>query len=160
MFKVGQTVWHIRNQRSGTVQECDGDRVYLVQDNGAELDFPASELSETPPANASRPRPADHGEAARATGPAPVRALTPRDITPEHLKVLSTVPLRTLQAVASLYERRPRAGKFSALEPHQKLNLLTEITAVPYRVMRDYLGRPGELGMLMGKGLADSQRSG
>jgi hypothetical protein len=50
--------------------------------------------------------------------------------------------------------------KFSALDVAAKLNVLTEITAVPYRVMRTYQGRPGELGMLMGKGLADSQRDG
>jgi hypothetical protein len=34
-----------------------------------------------------------------------------------------------------------------------------DITAVPYRTMREYIGRPGELGLLMGKGLADSRKT-
>ncbi len=52
MFSVGQRVWHRDGQRSGTVLECAGDRVYIEQDNGAELDFPASALTATPPAGA------------------------------------------------------------------------------------------------------------
>jgi hypothetical protein len=40
-----------------------------------------------------------------------------------------------------------------------KLNMIAEITAVPYRTMRVYRDRPGELGLLMGKGLADSQKA-
>jgi hypothetical protein len=33
----------------------------------------------------------------------------------------------------------------------------SDITAVPYRTM--YSDRPGELGLLMGKGLVDSRRT-
>jgi hypothetical protein len=69
------------------------------------------------------------------------------------------VPVRTLQAVAALFERRPGAGKFSALNVAEKLNVIAEITAVPYRTMREYSDRPGELGLLMGKGLADSRKT-
>jgi hypothetical protein len=76
-----------------------------------------------------------------------------------HVRVLGIVPVRTLQAVAALFERRPRAGKFSALDVAAKLNVITEITAVPYRTMREYSDRPGELGLLMGKGLADSRKT-
>jgi len=162
MFSVGQRVWHRSGQRSGKVLECDGDRVYIEQDNGAELDFPASDLTATPPPGAAT------GVASKtnpqATGPRvqilPGRVLTSRDITPEHVRVLSIVPVRTLQAVASVFERRQGAGKFSALDVAGKLNAIAEITAVPYRTMRDYSDRPGELGLIMGKALADSRRAG
>ena len=50
MFSVGQRVWHRDGKRSGKVLECDGGRVFIEQDNGAELDFPVSELTVGPPA--------------------------------------------------------------------------------------------------------------
>ena len=56
MFSVGQQVWHRNGQRSGTVLECDGDRVFITQENGAELDFAASDLTATPPAGCQSPR--------------------------------------------------------------------------------------------------------
>ncbi len=158
MFSVGQKVWHRDGQRSGTVLECDGNRVFIAQENGAELDFRASDLTATPPPGAK-------GAGARLSGSTaaayvmPNRTLTSRDITPEHVRVLSIVPTRTLQAVATLFERRPRVGKFSALDVAEKLNVITQITAVPYRTMREYSDRPGELGLLMGKGLAASQKT-
>jgi hypothetical protein len=86
--------------------------------------------------------------------------LTSGDITPEHARVLGVVPVRTLQAVAALFERRPSAGRFSALGVAEKLNVIAEITAVPYRTMREYSDRPGELGLIMGKGLAESRNTG
>ena len=49
MFTVGQKVWHRDGQRSGMVLECAGDRVFIAQDNGAELDFWSSDLTATPP---------------------------------------------------------------------------------------------------------------
>ncbi|HEX3350738.1 MAG TPA: hypothetical protein VHS58_21825 [Acetobacteraceae bacterium] len=159
---MGQRVWHRDGHRSGTVVECDGDRVFIAQDNGAELDFRASDLTATPPpgAKASGAKLSESREAASSTGyAAPSRTLTPGDMTPEHVRVLGIVPVRTLQAVAALFERRPRAGKFSALDVAAKLNVITEITAVPYRTMREYSDRPGELGLLMGKGLADSRKT-
>jgi hypothetical protein len=76
------------------------------------------------------------------------------------VRVLGLVPVRTVQAVAMLFERRPKAGKFSALDVAAKLNLIAEVTKVPYRTMREYSDRPGELGLMMGKGLADSQKAG
>jgi hypothetical protein len=158
MFSVGQRVWHRQGQRSGTVLECDGDQVFIAQDNGVELDFRASDLTATPPpgARASGATRKDSGEATRSgTYVMPSRTLTFCEITPEHVRVLGIVPVRTLQAVAALFERRPRAGKFSALKVAEKLNVIAEITAVPYRTMREYSDRPGELGLLMGKGLAD-----
>jgi hypothetical protein len=82
-----------------------------------------------------------------------------RDITPDHLRTLAAIPQRTLQAIAALYERRPNAGRFSALDPAGKLNVITEITAVPYRTLQQHNSSPGELGLLMGKGLADSTRN-
>ena len=152
MFPVGQRVWHRDGQRTGIVLECDGDRVYIEQDNGAELDFPARDLSAAPPANGG-PISATAKQAARAV---PGRSLTPRDITPEHARVLAVIPVRTLQAVATVYERRKGAGRFSALDTAGKLNAIADITAVPYRAMLHYSDRPGELGLMMGKGLADS----
>jgi hypothetical protein len=176
MFSVGQRVWHRDGRRSGTVLECDGDRVYIEQDNGAELDFLASDLTATPssdpgaqtakvrvtqaPVTRSQgtARQADNrGPAGPGTHAVAPRALTAADITPEHVRVLATVPVRTIQAIADLFERRPRAGKFSALDVAQKLNVITELTTVPYRVMRQYIGSPGELGLVMGKGIADAR---
>ena len=162
MFSVGQKVWHRDGQRSGTVLECDGDRVFLAQDNGAELDFRTSDLTATPPPGAQtlEANLKDGREANRSAAYVmPSRTLTSGDITPEHVRVLGIVPVRTLQAIAALFERRPRAGKFSALDVAEKLNVIAEITAVPYRAMREYSDRPGELGLLMGKGLADSRRT-
>ena len=163
MFCVGQRVWHRDGHRSGTVLECDGDRVFITQDNGAELDFRASDLTATTPAGAKAAGAKwnDSSQAAKpAAHAAPSRTLTPGDITPEHVRVLGIVPARTLQAVAALFESSPAAGKFSALDVAQKLNFVAAITAVPYRTMQEYSDRPGELGLLMGKGLADSQRTG
>ncbi|MBS0561855.1 MAG: hypothetical protein JSR21_17540 [Proteobacteria bacterium] len=159
MFSVGQRVWHRDGQRSGVVLECDGGRVYIAQDNGAELDFRESELSATPPAGARGMRNDPRGAAGPAGYVMPSRTLTAGDITPEHVRVLGIVPARTLQAVAAVYERAPGAGKFSALDTAAKLNVIAKITAVPYRTMREYSDRPGELGLLMGKGLADSARA-
>jgi hypothetical protein len=162
MFSVGQRVWHRDGRRSGTVLECDGDRVFIVQDNGAELDFRTTDLTATPPpgASTSGARRTDSGETSRSAAYVmPSRTLTAGDITPEHARVLGIVPIRTLQAIAALFERRPKAGKFSALDVAEKLNVIAEITAVPYRMMRQYSDRPGELGLLMGKGLADSRKA-
>ena len=159
MFSVGQRVWHRDGQRSGKVLDCEGDRVFIEQDNGAELDFRASDLTATPP-----PGTKAAGAALKDGRPAAYamvnRTLTSADVTPEHVRVLGLVPVRTVQAVAVLFERRPKAGKFSALGVAEKLNVIAEITAVPYRTMREYSDRPGELGLLMGKGLADSQKAG
>jgi hypothetical protein len=156
MFSVGQRVWHRDGHRSGTVLECDGDRVFIAQDNGAELDFRTSDLTATPPPGA---KPSGARLTDRTAYVMPSRTLTAGDIAPEHVRVLGIVPVRTLQAVAALFERRPGAGKFSALNVAEKLNVIAEITAVPYRTMREYSDRPGELGLLMGKGLADSRKT-
>ena len=163
MFAVGQRVWHRNGQRSGKVVECDGDRVYIAQDNGAELDFAAADLTATAPAGAKAP--ADKLRESRDTARSVTtvvqnRTLTAADITPEHVRVLGVVPIRTLRAIAGLYERRPGARAFTALGAAEKLNVITEVTAVPYRIMREYSDRPGELGLLMGKGLADSGKRG
>jgi hypothetical protein len=163
MFSVGQRVWHRNGQRSGTVLERDGDRVFIAQDNGVELDFRASDLTATPPPGAKAASGAklkDSREVTRSVAYVmPSRTLTSGDITPEHVRVLGIVPVRTLQAVAALFERRPRARKFSALGVAEKLNVIVEITAVPYRTMREYSDRPGELGLIMGKGLAESRKT-
>lgn len=158
MFTVGQKVWHRRGQPSGRVLEVDGDRIYLVQDNGVEVDFLARDLSAEAP-EAVGAGAAARREAAEAAGFAvPTRRLTAREITPEHEKVLAIVPVRTLQAVAAVWERDSRGVKFSGLDVAGKLNVIAEVTDVPYRVIRTYLGKPGELGLLMGKGLADRAR--
>jgi hypothetical protein len=160
MFSVGQRVWLRIGQSSGTVLECDGDRVYIEQDNGVELDFRAADLTAEQPASAggagAKAQQAASRQAARAVAP---RVLTPRDITPDHARVLAAIPVRTLQAVAALHDRRPGAVRFSTLDTAGKLNAVAEITAVPYRTMQQYSDRPGELGLLMGKGLADSSRA-
>jgi hypothetical protein len=162
MFLVGQRVWHRDGHRSGTVLECDGDRVFIAQDNGAESDFRTGDLSATPPAGAkaSGAKLTGTRDASRSVASVvPSRALNAGDVAPEHVRVLGIVPVRTLQAVAALFERRPGAGRFSTLGVAEKLNVIAEITAVPYRTMREYSDRPGELGLLMGKGLADSRKT-
>ncbi|WP_158742307.1 hypothetical protein [Acidisphaera sp. L21] len=157
MFSPGQKVWHRNGQRSGRVLEVDGNRVYIAQDNGAELDFPASELTATPPVttDTAGDKLRSRVAAKSMTYEPPNRTLTAADMTPDHARVLAAIPQRTLRAVAALFERKPGAGRFSALAVADKLNVVTEITAVPYRTMREYSDRPGELGLLMGKGLAD-----
>jgi hypothetical protein len=151
MFAVGQTVYHRAGKHNGTVLECDGDTVYLVQTNGVEIDFPAGELTATPPPEKS--------PSAAAVPDRLSRALTIDDITQEHRKVLAIIPQRTIQSVASLFERKPGAGRFSALDPAQKLNFIAEVTAVPYRTMREFSDQPGTLGLMMGRGLSISSGS-
>ncbi len=145
MFSVGQVVYHKTGKHSGRVVECDGDTVYLVQANGVEMDFRSDELTTTPPPEKSRPA---------AVADTISRVLTIADITPEHQRVLAIIPQRTLQSVASLYERKPKAGRFSALDVAQKLNFIAEVTAVPYRTMKEFSDRPGDLGLMMGRGLS------
>ena len=147
MFSVGQTVYHRTGKHSGTVLECDGDTIYLVQPNGVEIEFRTSELTATPLLGKSAP-------AAAAANLS--RVLTMNDITPEHRRVLAVIPQRTLQSVASLFERRPKAGRFSALDEAQKINFIAEVTAVPYRTMKAFSDRPGELGLMMARGLSVS----
>ena len=161
MFSVGQRVWHRDGKRSGKVLEVEGDLVFIEQDNGAELDLRARDLTATPPANTRSPAtPQATGAPQGGAWLQPHRRLIAADITPEHGRVLGLVPPRTLQAVAALYEKRNQGSRFSGLDVAGKLNAIAEITAVPYRTMRDYADRPGEMGLLMGKGLADSQKSG
>jgi hypothetical protein len=148
MFSVGQVVYQKNGKHSGSVLECDGDTVYLVQANGVEIELPAHELAATPP-------PGKAGLAGVTDNLS--RTLTPADITPEHQRVLSVIPQRTLQAVALLFERQPKAGRFSALDVAAKLNFIAGATAVPYRTMKEFSDRPGELGLMMGRGLSVSQ---
>jgi len=155
---MGQKVWHRDGRRWGKVLECDGDRVFIEQDNGVELDFRASDLTASPPSGL-QPSGAGLDDNRPAAYAMANRSLTPGDITPEHVRVLGIVPARTLQAVATLFERRAGAGKFSALAVAEKLNVIAEIAGVPYRTMREYSDRPGELGLLMGKGLADHRKT-
>ena len=145
MFAIGQTVWQKTGKHSGKVLEVDGDTVYLVQPNGVEMGFRTNELTATP-VQAKTP------EAAIAA--TLTRTLTMADITPEHQKVLSIIPQRTIQTVASLYEKRPKAGRFSALSVAQKLNFIAEVTEIPYRTMKEYSDQPGTLAPMMGRGLS------
>jgi hypothetical protein len=161
MFRAGQKVWHRDGRRSGVVLQVEDDLVFIEQDNGAEAEFRAADLTATPPAGkAGAGKPGGAGPTdPRAAYTVPTRTLTAAEITPEHQRVLGLVPVRTVQAVAALFERRPGARKWSGLGVAEKLNVIAEVTAVPYRTMREYSDRPGELGLLMGKGLADSQRA-
>lgn len=152
MFSIGQVVYHKTGKHSGKVVECDGDTVYLLQSNGVELDFPTRELTATPPAEKS---PA--AAASAAAGAVPSRVLIAADITPEHQRVLAIIPQRTMQAVAALYEGRPKAGRFSALDVARKLNFIADMTGVPYRTMKELSDRPGELGLMMARGLSISR---
>jgi hypothetical protein len=151
MFSAGQMVYHKTGKHSGKVLESEGGRVYLMTPNGVEMDFRAEELTAAAPATKSP-----------AAGVADnlSRTLTMNDITPEHQRVLAIIPQRTLQSVASLYERRPKAGRFSALNVAQKLNFIAEVTAVPYRTMKEFSDSPGTLGLMMGRGLSLSLGTG
>lgn len=147
MFSVGQLVYHRTRKHSGKVLECDGNTVYLVQSNGVELDFPSEELTTTPPQEKSP---------AAVVADRLSRVLVINDITSEHQRVLAVIPQRTMQSVAMLFERRPAAGRFSALDVAQKLNFIAEVTGVPYRTMKEFSDRPGTLGLMMGRGLSVS----
>jgi hypothetical protein len=129
--------------------ECDGDTVYLVQENGVEIEFRSDELTATPPVEKSR---------LSAPTDTLARTLTMNDVTDEHRKVLACIPQRTLQTIASLFERRAKAGRFSVLDVAQKLNFIAEVTAVPYRTMKQFSDQPGTLGLMMAREL--SVRSG
>lgn len=150
MFSVGQLVYHKTRQHSGKVLECDGGTVYFVQANGVEMEFKIDELTSTPPPAKS---------SATAVVDNLSRVLSVHDIAPEHHKVLAIIPQRTLQTVASLFERQAGAGRFSALDVAQKLNFIAEVTAVPYRTMKQYSDSPGTLGLMMGRGLSLRQGS-
>jgi hypothetical protein len=147
-FAVGQIVYHKAGKHSGKVLECDGDTVYLMQPNGVEIDFHRKELTATPPVEEKRLPMAEPANMARV--------LTMQDITPDHQRVLSIIPQRTLQSIAQLFEQQPNAGRFSALDVAQKLNFIAEVTAVPYRTMKQFSDQPGTLGLMMGRGLAVS----
>lgn len=149
MFSVGQTVYQRNGKHSGKVLECDGRTVYLLQENGVEIEFRDDELTAVPPPGR-----------ARASAPPDnlSRTLTMNDITDDHRKVLACIPQRTLQTIASLFERRPKAGRFSTLDVAQKLNFIAEVTAVPYRTMKQFSDQPGTLGLMMAREL--SIRSG
>jgi hypothetical protein len=147
MFSIGQTVYHKSGKHSGTVVECNGDIVYFTLANGVEMEFQQHELTATAPAGKA-PAP--------GAGPVPSRTLSAADITPEHHKVLSVIPQRTMQSVASLYERQPKAGRFSVVGVAEKLNFVAAVTGVPYRTMKEFSDRPGELGLMMGRGLSIS----
>ncbi len=147
MFAVGQMVYQKSGKYSGKVVECDGGTVYLTLANGVEMEFPDHELTAVAPAGKAQ---------AAASDAVPSRNLSAGDIAPEHHKVLSVIPPRTLQSVAALHEGQAGAGRFSALDVAQKLNFIAAMTGVPYRTMKEFSDRPGELGLMMGRGLAAS----
>jgi len=150
MFSVGQMVYHKTGKHRGTVVECDGDTVYLMQPNGVEIDFPSNELTASPPQEKSQ---------TAVAGTNLSRVLTLNDITPAHHKVLSIIPQRTIQSVALLFEAEPGAGRFSALDVAQKLNFIADVTAIPYRTMKEFSDRPSILGLMMARGLSISSGS-
>ncbi len=151
MFSVGQMVYHKTSKHSGKILECDGDTVYLVQANGVEIEYPSGELTAMPPPQEKSP--------VEVVATRLSRVLTAADITPAHLKVLAIIPQRTMQSVASLFERRPNFGRFSALDAAQKINFIAEMTGVPYRTMKEFSDRPGILGLMMGRGISVSTGS-
>lgn len=162
MFSVGQIVVHKTGGHRGKVIEHDGDTVYVLQDNGVELEFPARDLTVAPlpeadaaPRARSSPVPATRPSGRVVeTAVVPSRVLSVADITPDHVAVLAIIPRRTMESVVLLYERKPGAGRFNALDPARKLNFIAEVTEVPYRVMHQYRDRPSELGLMMGRGLS------
>jgi hypothetical protein len=82
-----------------TVAHRDGDRVYVEQDNGAQLDFRASDLTAELPAgeDASGPKLKDRLTAAKSAARAtPSRILTAHNITPQHVRVLAAIRVRSL----------------------------------------------------------------
>ena len=110
-----------------------------------EMHFRADDLTAAPPSGKAAPV---------AEGTAPARLLTDADMTPEHRKVLAAIPVRTLQTIAGLYKRQPKAGRFSAPGVAQKLNYIAAVTAIHYRTMKQFSDSPGELGLMMARGLS------
>ena len=170
MFAVGQMVFHRSGRHSGAVVDTDGDTVYLLQPNGVEIAFPARDLTSEPPpgdppatlvaaSRAGSATASDRRGSAQAVTPRP-RQLTMADITDEHRKVLAIIPKRTLESVATLHDRQPGAGRFTALDVARKLNFIAEVTEIPYRIMKQNADQPGTLGLMMGRGLASRLRPG
>jgi len=106
MFRPGEMVYHTGSTRSGTVVECDGDTVYIMQPNGVELDFPASELTGTPPAGNGQTEPAVQAP----------RILTNRDIT-------WRVPYLANSAVQSYGADERNGSKYACIAVNPQLEL-------------------------------------
>ena len=140
-FSVGQTLYI--NPESTARSSSAMATGSISHDNGVEMDF--QQTNSPRPTAGQNPAPPPAGSLTNAH-PGRHHPRTPQG--PGHL------PQRTLQSVASLYERQPKAGRFSALDPARKINFIASVTGVPYRTIKEFSDRPGELGLVMGRGLS------
>ena len=125
--------------RSGIVLECDGNQVYIEQDNGAESWISrATDLTAEPPANAAAKATDSRGMAKPPHARNPVCA---RSQCATSRRTMCGCWVRSrcvrLQAVAAVVRAQgPAPGGSVALDTAGKLNVIAEITAVPYRTMQ------------------------
>lgn len=128
-MKVGDRVRNIAADIVGTVVEIDGDTVYLEQDNGVEVDFPAARLVR------------EDAYQAKHAAAAPVAA------DPAHEALVAALYPAVLEIGRQYHDAvRPPPGVarrgWDDLGPLQKLNAVSEATGIP---VKDWLdaNRPG-----------------
>ncbi len=129
MFKVGDTVRNITANVVGVVVETDGDTVYLEQSNGCEVDFAASTLVLENQFQAKHDAAvgADAGSHENdALYNAVISNLYPAII---EMGRASHVQIKSIPGVA------PK--NWDALSALQKLNAISEATAVPVKTWID-----------------------
>ena len=134
MFKIGETVRNVARNVVGVVVEIDGDTVYVEQENGCEVDFPASALiSET----AYQEK---HGASARDDAPS-------RENDAVYEAVLANLYPAIVEIGQHLHAETPpvpgiAAKSWGALSPLQKLNIISNATDVPVKAWID-ANQPG-----------------
>jgi hypothetical protein len=134
MFRVGDRVRNIAANVVGTVVDVDGDRVYLEQENGCEVDFAAAALVLE---SAFQKK---HDTTARADAGAQANDAAYAAV----LANLYPAIIEKGQAFHAGIRRVPGVAtpSWDSLSPLQKLNAVSEATAVPVKTWIE-ASRPG-----------------
>lgn len=134
MFKVGDTVRNVAANVVGVVVETDGDTVYFEQENGAEVDFPASALVLEDDFQAGQGTSVRDDPDSRANDP----------VYDAVLGELYPAVLDLGRAVHAAAKSTPGAvaKSWEALSALQKLNAISVATDVPVQTWVDS-GKPG-----------------
>jgi hypothetical protein len=121
MFKIGDIVRHERQKIVGEVVEIDGDTVYLEQDNGAEVDFPASTLTLESDFQKRHGAPIDDADARRND--------------PLYDAVIANLYPKIVEIGQIAYGKSDRAAvtSWSNASALQKLNAISSATDIPVK---------------------------
>ncbi len=121
MFKIGDIVRHERQNVIGEVVEIDGDTVYFEQDNGAEVDFPASALILESEFQKRRGAPLDDTEAQRND--------------PVYDAVIANLYPRIIEIAQAAWAQSGRISgqSWDRLSSLQKLNAVSNATDIPVK---------------------------